>query len=512
MRSQTYRGNLTSAEFPFLSELQGRNVIVGAIDQNFSRQLASSKNKDRDVGIPQIYYMHNVIPTDAGVCTVAYSQIAKAPADTDATFTDVFFLRDSNENVAYLGITSSGRNYILTDVSIGWVRTIDKSPAAKRFVTTAHVNGQSYVCFGGAGTYKYNGTTKALDLVNLTGLDPLQILGICASSGYMIAWTATSVKWSSTIDPTDFTPSTVTGAGGASVQEAKAEITFCAPQNGGFVICTKRNVVGVTYTSNAQYPFNFKELGGSGGISNPSMLGFDGNADNLTAYTTDGLQELSLSSAAIAFPQVTDFLAGSQFEDFDEKTLTLTVDAISTAMVKKVTVISNRYLVISYGKTRLTHALYYDIGLARWGKLKVNHVDCFEYSYPSPDIVDAPRKSIGFLDNDGTVKIVALSYDTTGSNGVILCGKYQLDRNRYIDMQGIAIESIKAGNNLVVKLMTTIDGKNNSRITDPVLSIDQGTFRQYRCRAMGMNHTIVLAGAFHAHSLEIQFNDGGSVR
>jgi hypothetical protein len=512
MAQQIYRGNLTSAEIPFLSELQGRTVIVSGIDQNYSRQLSSAKNKDRDIGIPQIYYMHNVIPTDAGVCTVAYSQIAAAPINTPNTFIGVFLLRDPNENVAYLGICSDGQNYILTDPAIGWNKINSISPAAKQFITSAHVNGQTYICFGGFGTYKYNNTTKLLEKVTLTALDDTQILGICASSGYMIAWTFNSVKWSSTIDPTDFTPSTVTGAGGESIQEAKAAITCCLPQTGGFVIYTKRNAIGVSYTQNAQYPFNAREIIGAGGLAKPQLAGYDGNSTNHMAYTTAGLQEISISSSNIAFPQVTDFLAGSQFEDFDENSLTFTVNTISGAMLKKITVVANRYLIISYGVTQLSHALFYDIALARWGKLKLPHVDCFEYAYPSSDVVDTPRKSIGFLNSDGTIRVVTLSYDTTGSNGVLICGKYQLARSRYVDLQSISVESIKTNNELKVKLFSTVDGKNNVRITDPYLMNAQGTLRDYSCRASGLNHSIMLAGAFHAHSLELKFSDAGSVR
>lgn len=512
MRPFEYRANLTSAEFPFLSDLQGRNVISAGIDQNFSRQLASSKNKDRDVGIPQIYYMHNVIPTDAGVCTVAYSEIAKAPLDTESNFSNIFPIRDTNENFGYLGITNSGRNYILMDVNTGWLRTTDKAPASKRFVSTAHVNGQTYIYYGGVGAVKYTIGTNVLTPVTLTGLDPAQILGICASSGYMIAWSANKIFWSSTIDPTDFTPSTVTGAGSQSLQEAKAEIVCCLPQNGGFVVYTKRNAVGVTYTGNAQYPFSGREIIGAGGLSGPQYSGYNGNSTNHFVYNTYGFQEVSMSSANIVFPSATDFLAGSQFEDFDEQSLTFISTQIAGAMVKKVSVIANRYMIISYGQVQLTHALFYDVALARWGKLKVPHVACFEYNYPSPEIVDSPRKSIGFLGVDGTIKVCTLSYDTTGSNGVIICGKYQLDRNRYIELQTVSIESIKSNNSLNVKIITTVDGRNTVRVSDPYLAINQGTYRHYTCRASGMNHSVMISGAFHAHSLELKFNDGGAIR
>ena len=511
MAQTTFRANLTAAEYPFLSELQGRNVIVMNIDQNYSRQASSAKNKDRDIGIAQIYYMHNVIPTDAGVCSVAYGDII-GPPDTDSLFTDIYKLRDVNEVVTYLAVTSSGKNYALSDFNIGWQRTTDLAPMPGKFVTVAHVNGQSYICYAGMGVYKYSIATNSLVLVNLTTLSVPTLMGICASNGYMIAWTDTSVMWSSTIDPTDFTPSLVTGAGDTSIQQAKGKIVCCLPQNGGFVIYSKANAVSMVYTNNLQYPFNANEIIGCGGLSTPNLVAYDGNSTDHVAYTSSGLQDVSMSTATIMSPQATDFLAGSSFEDFDELTNVFTVSPLNAPMNKKVVVVANRYIVISYGRTTLTHALIYDIALARWGKFKIDHVDCFDYQYPSPEVVDTPKRSIGFLQANGTIKVVIMSYDTTGSYGVMVCGKYQIDRNHYIDLQEIHLESIKTGNQLKLAVLTSVDGKNNIRTTFPALVINDNTYRRYNCRTAGLNHSIVLSGAFHTHSLELKFSDSGIVR
>lgn len=512
MPQNTYRANLTAAEFPFLTELQGRNVIIPGIDQNYSRQLSSTKNKDRDIGIPQVYYMHNVVPTDAGMSTVAYQQLVLPPADGDNTFYKRFELRDPNENVATLGVTTSGRCYVLLNLDNGWVRTTDKAPIPGGIVSTAHVNGQTYIYFGGVGCFKYNFTTKVLDAVTLTSLDPTKIKGICASSGYMIAWTDTDVLWSSTVDPTDFTPSTVTGAGGGGVQSIKGPIVCCLPQNGGFIVYTKKNAVAESYTNNAQYPFNAREIIGAGGLSSPNLSAYNGNSTNHYVYSTSGIQEISMNNASIMFPQATDFIAGSQFEDFDETTLVFTVQPVIGSLKKRVAMISNRYALLSYGMTQLTHALLYDMSLERWGKLKINHVDCFEYSYPSSDIVEAPKRSIGFLQSDGTIIVGIMSYDTTGSNGVVILGKYQLDRNRYLQLQEIDLESIKTNKQLSVKVFTTVDGNNISSITTPTLTLDAGNYRKYNCRVSGMNHSIMISGSFHMHSMELKFADAGAVR
>lgn len=507
---QTYRANLTAAEFPMISEFQGRNVIVGGNDQNFNRHTNSPKNKDRDIGIPQIYYMHNVIGTDAGVTSVGYLQQASTPFDTDNTFNEAFVLRDPAGNVAILATTTSGRNYVLPSIGGGWLRTTDKAPAAGKEVTTAYVNGETYIYYGGNNCFKYDFATNALVAVTLMGLTPASILGVCASSGYMIAWTTNKVFWSSTINPEDFLPSLATGAGSQSLQQARGELVSCLPHNSGFVVYTKKNAVGASYTGNAQYPFTFKNIDGCGGLSASNLVSFDGNSTNHFAYTTSGLQEISMQNSVVLFPQVTDFIAGSQFEDFDEVTKQFTVTPLSSPMLKKLTMVSNRYLVISYGIAALTHALVYDFALARWGKLKVPHVDCFEFIYPSTAVIETPRRSIAFLQLDGTVKVATMSYDTSGSYGVVVLGKYQYDRNRYLAMHEIHLESIREGSVIEVKWLTTLDGKT-AAIAPTVLAASSGTYRRYNCYTSGLNHSLVVVGAFHLHSLELAFTDEGAV-
>lgn len=512
MTQQEYRGNLTAAEFPLLSELQGQTVIMPQLDQNFSRDASSPKNKDRDIGIPQIYYMHNMLPTDAGVTSVGYQVIAPAPAGTDNQFTDMFLLRDPNENVAYFVNTGSGRCYVLPSIGTGWLRTTDAAPlGVTDFVTVAYVNGETYIYFGRVGCYKYDFASNALVAVTLTGLTAANLIGITSSNGYMIAWTATLVLRSSIIDPTDFTPSLVTGAGGGGVQDIKGAITVCLAQSNGFVIYTKRNAVAAIYTGNVQYPFTYKENIGAGGLANPTLAAYDGNSTNHYVYSTSGLQEVSLQNARVLHAQVTDFIAGAQFEDFDEATFQFTQLALNGPMQKKIAVVANRYLVISYGVSSLTHALVYDAGLGRWGKLRIPHVDCFDYTYPSSAIVDAPKRSIGFLQADGTIQVAVSSYNTTGSSGVMIAGKYQLDRMHYLEMQEIHLDSVRVGNILTVKLLSSIDG-SNTVVKPTALAVASGTYRRYNCRSTGRNHSVVFVGAFHANSLLLKFTATGAVR
>lgn len=511
--SRTYRANLTSAEFPLLSDLQGRNIIIADIDQNYSRQLSSAKDKDRDIGMPQAYYMHNVIPIDAGMSSVGYNQLLPPPvgADADVTFGDMYYVRDSNENVSYLNNTSDGKNYILNPSNPVWLKTNDKAPIAGGFTTEAHVNGQSYIYYAGVGCFIYDTVHNTLNPVTLIGLNPVLVKGICASSGYMIAWTDTAVFWSSTVSEVDFTPSLATGAGGGGIQLAKASITCCLPQNSGFIVYTKKNAVAANYTNNVQFPFNYREIIGAGGLANPNLVAWDGNSVNHMAYTTYGLQTIGMQNATNVFPTITDFIAGSQFEDVDDETLEFTKITLTNTMAKKLTICSNRYLIISYGITTLTHAIFVDLTLQRWGKLKVAHTDCFEYVFPSSVVVEQPKRSVGFVQADGTVLILIQSYNTENSAGVLILGKYQLDRNHYTALMEIHLENVKTTSSPKVLVLSSIDGTNTFRV-NPLLVINQAGYRRYNIRTSGLNHSIALSGSFQADTLVLKLDTDGEVR
>ncbi len=512
MAQVEYRANLTAAEFPLLSEFQGRSVIIPGPDQNFSRQLTSTRNKDKYIGIPQAYYGHNIIPTDSGFASVAYQTVGTPPVVDDAFFTSVFLVRDASENTALLGITSSGNCYVLLAANSAWLKTTSVA-AGVGGVTVAHVNGVSYIYFGSVGCYTYNFTTNVLDAVVLTALTAANILGLCAASGYLCAYTKTDLLYSSSVSVTDFTPSLITGAGGGSVQETKANITCVLPHAVGLVIYTKKNAVVGFYTGNAQAPFRYVEIKGSGGVSSLDVVSYDANTTDHYAYTTNGLETIGSQVASVVFPQVTDFLAGSQFEDFDETTCVFTQTAIvSGTMLKKLTLISDRYLVISYGINEYTHALLYDLGLERWSKFKITHTDCFEYSIISSTITETPRRSIGFLQKDGTVKIVLMSYDVTGSYGVLVLGKYQYERNQYLELQHVELENIKTTAGFSCTVLSSLDGKNASINPNFALTYSSGNFRTYSGRAIGVNHSLVFAGAFHVNSLELKFIEAGTVR
>lgn len=502
MAQQVYRANLSAKTFPFLSENWGRSVIVPGPDNTYNFKVASPEDQDKDAGIPQIYYCHNVLPFGQGFQAIGFNTITSPiPGKTFAT---QFLLRDAQDNKVYLGLTTDWNLYI--SYGLTWVYKMTLPPGS--YLTTAYVSGKTYIWAIGVGCYYYDFSTAAFVSVTLTGLTVATILGIAPSFGYLIAWTKNSVAWSSTSDPTDFTPSLTTGAGGGGVEGAKGAITVCLPHTLGFMVYTTSNVVVAMYSGNARYPFQFREIVNSGGCASQELVSYDANTGNHYAYTTSGMQLISTQAGQTVFPELTDFISGQLFEDFDESTLTFSSTALLTTMAKKLTVVADRYIVLSYGISSLTHALVYDMIQKRWGKLKIPHVDCFEFQLTNPGVFEIPKQSLAFLQADGTIKIASFSLTASSASGCILLGKYQYVRARLLQLDQIDIENVHSSN-FSLKVLTALDGKNGVFTTPTAGPGSVGLQKSYYTRAIGMNHSILCLGNFNLASLVLTFNVHG---
>ena len=573
MAQITYRANLSAKSFPFISDNWGRTIIVPQYDNTFNRQVSSDADADKDVGIPQVYYCHNVMPNAQGFQSVGYTTILSAASGV-STFTSIYLLRDSDDSKVYLGVTSSNQFYV--NSGTGWVLKGTYGTAGAT-VTVAFVSGVTYIYIASYGCLKYNFSTGLFTSVTLAGLEVTKIQGITSAVGYLIAWSSpvaaatlsfttvtdsqvitgasttgivlnqsvsgvgipegayvtdivpgvsvtlseaatapgtvsvtfgalpAPIAWSSTIDPTDFYPSLITGAGGGAVEGARGAITLCVALTLGFIIYTTNNAVSAVYANSVRYPFNFREILSSGGVASQDLVGIEANSGNHYAYTTSGFQIISSSQAQTVFAEMTDFIAGKLFEDYDENTDTFNLTILTSAMKKKVSIIADRYVIISYGVSSLTHALVYDSSQKRFGKLKIPHVATIEYQLPAAGITEIPKQSVGFLQADGTLKVVDFSAYSSGSYGVVALGKYQFVRQRMMQLDTIAIENIFDQSTLSCRILSAVDGKN-ATASVPTTLISSGRLRTFGSRAEGINHSIVLKGNYQLESLVLQFS------
>jgi len=508
MAQQQYRANLLSANFPFLSENFGRSVIVGQYDQNTSKSADPSTGQDRtaNAGIPQLYYCHNVVPTQQGIQSVGFHQLT-APLSAETQFVNVLALRDSLDRKAYLGYTSDGRFYITKTPYSTWTLVLTSAPAAGKLVTRAYVQGVTYIYIANVGCYEYNFGADTLDAVTLTGLTASAVLGVTSLSGYLLVWTADTIAWSATGDPTDFVPSLSTGAGGGSVEGAAGALLVCAAANVGILGYTTGNVLSANYTGNSQYPFIFRALPSSGGLKNVKHADYDSLSGQQYAYTTSGMQLCDVQRAQTVMPDVTDFISGSEFEDCTSATAVLVKEKLSSAMVKSIKMVANRYLIISYGKTALTHALMYDTQLKRWGKFKIAHVSVVDLIL-GEETVDVAKNSIGFVKADGSIQVVDWDSSVEATDAIALLGKYQFMRARLLQIDSVEFENIEAGDTFTVKDLVSLDGKNTTTTTLTVAA-STNLYRKYNCRLVGVNHTLALSNSFRLNTLLLTFNVHG---
>lgn len=512
MAQVAYRANLNAATWPFLAEDFGSSIIVPGQDNNFNRQVTAKEDTDKDIGIPQVYYMHNVMPFAQGLQSVGY----KATIDPVAIgFTQIFPLRDDSGLGAntYMGIQyieATGTNLVWILRSGVWVSTATTLPTG--LITYAHLQGKTYIFVAGVGCLRYDFATSAFVSVTLSGLTLANILGITYAAGYMIAWDGTSVYWSSTLpivsDTVDFVPSIVTGAGSQSLEAARGQITFCFPHQMGFIAYTTQNAVVNVYTNNSIYPFQARELVSSGGVSDPSQIAFDAVSANHYAYTTSGLQLISVSATQVVFPEMTDFISGRRFEDYNPAIHEFTHTDLTAPMKKQFNVIASRYFVISYGMDHLTHALVYDLALKRWGKLRINHVACFEYEVPNTKISDIPKQSIAFLQDSGAVYTVDFASSASSPDSCMLLGKYQYVRSRLLQLDEVKVETVRDSKGFQLTDLVALDGRDTVPDAGFLAETDPMQ-RVYFFRAIGTNHTLEFAGNFRVVSLTMRFNVHG---
>lgn len=576
MAEVTYRANLSARSFPFVSDNWGRTIIVPQYDNTFNRTITSSSDSDQDVGIPQIFYCHNVMPNAQGFQSVGYQEVLTGVTGA-SNFVDIFLLRDAGDVKVYLGVTATGQFYI--NSGTGWV--LKGTYPANKLITTAYVSGNTYIYIDTYGCLRYDFGAGTFVSVTLTGLSTSNVAGIVSSTGYLIAWSkpiaavtatftttldsdiltgastagialyqaisganiqdasyvteiisatdikisktatasgtasytfaelAASLGWSSTLDPTDFVPSLATGAGGGALEAAKGAITFCADHALGFIAYTTSNAVAAIFSNNFRFPFNFKEIVSAGGVASPDLVAIEGDTGNHYAYTSAGFQSISTARAQTVLPELTDFIAGELFEDFDGATNTFIQIPLTSTMRKKVNVISQRYVVMSYGISSLTHALVYDIAQKRFGKLKQPHVATIQYELPAAAVTEIPKQSLGLLQSDGSLKVVDFAAYSTDSYGVIALGKYQFIRSRLLTLDEIQVENVMNQNTFECLVFYALDGKNTQTYIPTTLD-STGKLRVYGSRVSAINHSLIFKGSFQMNSLVLAFHtDGG---
>ena len=500
MAQSYYRIDLTAPLFPMLSEQQGRTIIVPQAGEQ------DSNNK------PALAYCHNVMPSEYGLDSVGYLEVIPAAIPAVSNFVDVRIAYGSARSRLYLAWDATGRVYVYLIGAAAWVKLDDTVPSpvtgsfSKEDITIGTVNGVSYIFYSRLGCFRYNESTGVLDPITLTGISIPVTLGVVASSGYLAAYTEEAIAWSSTIDPTDFTPSTVTGAGGGNIAGIGGKIVFILTNSLGLLAYTATNVVAGTYTGNVQFPWKFREVPEAKGGISLDLVAYEANSSDQYVFSKAGLQSVSSNRAKVLLPMLTDFLAGKRFEDFNEVTEEYEITDLTATMQKKLKFIAARYLVISYGVTSFTHAIVLDLALNKLGKLRIPHVDCFEYI---DDQTEVAKESLAFVSASGAVQVVDFSV-TAASSGVVILGKMRASRTRTLQLLGVDVENVPDTDSFSLRTRLEQDGKNVAPPTVAGSLLQSGlNVASYGFRSTAANHSLMCLGRFNLVSLIIKYKPAG---
>jgi hypothetical protein len=536
-----YRANLGDTDFPLLSEFQGRTVISPQLDQHYM-QVPSLTGGEKDKGIPEAYYLHNVVPSLQGYKSVDYDPLNSPTVSLD--FKRIFPIKDFDGNRGHIGVTTAGKTYIMTNTQTAWY---DITPTGQPVgdVTVASATGTSFICYAGWGIFTINLALRTLTPAALQWDSPLtnaDIIGIATSNNYLLAHDGTTLYWSSSLSVLDFRVSQITGAGNGVPTTAIGTLVAIAAVGIGFAVYCQGNTVVATFSGNVQYPWIFKEAPNGAGLESVDYLSLTGDDLSNYAWTTAGLLKVTLGGCIPVFPEVTDFLGGRVFEDFDTITDTFSNQNLSSPFMVRVAYLASRFLIVSYGVSSLTHALIYDSALKRWGKLKKPHVQAFDLSFklatfqaltweqlalhpwndykttswanlfPTGGGAIAPdaKHSACFLQADGSILRINTEYDSFAADAVLLLGKYQILRANWVTLQGFTVEAIDDYDyNFTVQVQTSYDGKTVGRTIIPRETISP-RIRKYDCITTGSNHSILIKGAFHLVAAVLVFSKHGN--
>jgi len=498
MAQQTFSIPLKDAQFPMMARNQSRTVInpsPGEVPDPVS-----------------IAYCENVMPTKEGYVSVAFKQLTTVITPLHS-FVKVHVVYDTDRERMYMAWDSYGRVYIKTKIGGTWSirpETAPPSSIANFFtshqVSIATVNGITYICYGDrslvypATFWKIDHATLYLVPAVLTGVALATIVCNVSASGYHMVFTTNAVAWSSTLNPLDFVPSPVTGAGGGNIADIEGEILFVVPITDGFLIFSEANIVAATYTGNVRFPWKFRVVPNSRGGIDLDLTTYMSNSPSQFAYTTAGIQSITPQNAEVILPEVTDFLAGKTLETYNSilNIYQYTELTIYQTMQKKIRFIGSRYLVISYGITEFTHALIFDIALNRLGKIIYTHVDCFEYINITEQ-KEVAKEMIAFVNS--AAETVAIDFNTLNeTKGVLVLGKLQHVRSNLLTLEGVELEGtrqiVAIYPEVAVFDQVSLDGKNFTIEQATEVNTTEDPLRRFSIHTTGKNHSLAIVGSF----------------
>lgn len=540
----TYSANMLSPDYPFLSTQKSRCVIVPQSDQDYVPG-ASGDGNNRGKSVADAYYLENMIATEYGYTAPKFvypsTNTWSIPASEQILDTYVLDSGAANNYRILLTIDTSANSikaYYL-DINTGWVlfSTIGSYFSGRtNFIgDLASVNGTNYLLIYGKGVYTITlgggGEPTALTLATLSGVVASDIKCMTTAYGYLLISDGTNIYWSSTLDPTDFVPSLITGAGGGAVQGLLGTIQQMVPIYEGFIIYSTLCIISAKYSGNARYPFIFELLPGAGGISyRPFYYGstvgakvaYSNNANQHFAFTSVGFQVVTVSDTAVEFAALGTHLNKHVIERLNTATgqtyQTGPINYFGNRYVTdvSVSVIASRYVVVSQYRQffigitatestgNVTCCYIYDLELKRWSRLVIDGTHVVIPLTGKADNVE----QLAFLNmNTGAVVLCLMTGTsntslypsvTTFATSSIIFGPYQYVRTNKLQLQYVDVELADAASTYpTCRILSSPTGSGQSEIvlnSPSLLTAVSGILRAY-FNSVATNHRVLCYGS-----------------
>jgi hypothetical protein len=570
MSIQRFKVALNNAVLPLVSTKAQRAVFVPGLDAApRTPRIFMGADASADYNMAQVIYAENVIPVSEGLRSVGYTSLIPAASPATTAFDTVFPLRDADENVVLFS-PAENNNY-MHDPAVGtwaalggietiFTKTLDAAcdPTTAR-VTYAYVDGKTFVCYArmksndatpvDMSIMQWDSATKTL-VSAATAVTNLpftvgEIDGISSSSGYLIVWSGLTIAWApfngTAFDYQIYANGAFTGAGFQIPEDIQGNISAIIGMSGGFIAFTSRNAIAANYHAQSiASPWVFREIPDAGGLDSYEQATVEGSLGRLNAYTSAGMQAMSLNSAEIVHPQVADFITGRQIERYDFEAHRLVRGATSVDLYTKVTSIGNRYLVVSYGyyPGTYSYALVWDFALQRWGKLRIVHRDCFNYVYQaasnpityammldvsyadtggatyaqmndSGEGITPAQSAMAFVKSTGEVVVATWAERTDAEDAaVVIIGRIQLSRSRNIQLNRIEAEGVTAGN---IFVQPSANGRNIDRVESTVEVERTANFLASGCMIDCKNFNLVIEGSFDLSTVILEAIPTGQI-
>ena len=557
MGQNLFHVNLTSKLFPFdFNELSSTVLMGNGFTGEQNRVLMGGFDGEEPVqqyGICQAYFMQNVLPIQRGYQSVHFNRrLLGHGLGNTVKMSDVHILRDNANSVALFS-PATGENLVYDADVADWVSLTGPGSLADD-VFTCYLRGTTYIFYPNIGVFTYDFTLQTLVQQTVLGLNLANIEGMAAVGPYLVAWDGTQLYWSAYLDALDFVPSQSTGAGSEGVLAIRNKIITCVPIGDGFIIYTASNAVAANFSGNTVFPWIFKEVPESVGISSKRHVAQDTVSSQHICYTPFGVQAVSLRKAELIFPELSDGLARGIYCDFDTGTELPRIVTDSLLDVK-MNQVSIRYICISIRtqadavqKFPYRFCYVYDTLLSRWGRVDIDHVDVLEFvapdfarsdtydefavTYPTyADIVgisysdlnpslDAqssiPNKNFAFVQQDGVVYTVSAANSTEGAANddavaltpaaKIFLGKFKIQRGSGLCLEQVKVNHIQEDAYLVAH---SHDYNGNYVSFKEITTQAADVAAQYFARHVGDSLSFQLQGRFTLTDLQFAFSPAG---